>query len=273
MKEIKLSISNIAWDQKTDTDIYQFLMEQGFSGIEIAPTRFFQTPYENTEHIRQIAENLKLNYDLSISSMQSIWYGRSEKLFGDQSEREKLLAYTRQAVDFATACNCRNLVFGCPNNRIMPEGAAIEDAISFFSTLGTYAGKHDCVIALEPNPTIYGTNFMTTTKETFQVVRAINSEGIKMNLDIGAMIYNGESVADLEGNEDLIHHVHISEPYLKQIQPRILHRQIVQWLQTMEYRHFLSIEMANAGDPDAVKNICIYVKSLFEAGTGGKYER
>ncbi|KAF5053345.1 Xylose isomerase-like TIM barrel [anaerobic digester metagenome] len=266
MKEIRLSISNIAWDQSADMDMYPFLMEQGFCGIEIAPTRFFQTPYEKTEQIRQIAETLQANYNLCISSMQSIWYGRSEKLFGNQAEREKLLAYMRQAIDFATACNCRNLVFGCPKNRIVPEGAAIEDAVSFFSIVGAYAKKHDCVIALEPNPTIYGTNFMTTTKETVQVVRAINSDGIKVNLDIGAMIYNGESVADLVENEDLIHHVHISEPQLKQIQPCNLHRQIIQWLQAVEYRHFLSIEMANIGDLDAVKKTCIYVKSLLTQG-------
>lgn len=54
-------------------------------------------------------------------SMQSIWYGRTEKLFGTEEERNLLLDYTKSAVDFAAAIGCKNLVFGCPKNRCIPE--------------------------------------------------------------------------------------------------------------------------------------------------------
>ena len=80
---MKLSISNIAWLTEDDEQIYAFLKEQGFIGIEIAPTRIFpQDPYDNLEKAQDFAINLKQNYNLNISSMQSIWYGRTEKIFG-----------------------------------------------------------------------------------------------------------------------------------------------------------------------------------------------
>ena len=38
--------------------------------------------------------------------MQSIWFGRQERLFGSEEEREILIDYTKKAVDFAVAIQC-----------------------------------------------------------------------------------------------------------------------------------------------------------------------
>ena len=38
---MKLSISNIAWSDKYDKEMYQFLYKNQIEGIEIAPTRIF----------------------------------------------------------------------------------------------------------------------------------------------------------------------------------------------------------------------------------------
>lgn len=38
---MKLSISNIAWSAEHDAAMYKFLQQEGFSGLEIAPTRIF----------------------------------------------------------------------------------------------------------------------------------------------------------------------------------------------------------------------------------------
>lgn len=45
---MKLSISNIAWSPQVDDEMYRFLQEAGYSGIEIAPTRLFpDAPYDH----------------------------------------------------------------------------------------------------------------------------------------------------------------------------------------------------------------------------------
>ena len=80
---MKLSISNIAWSSENDIEMYRFLQEMGFQGIEIAPTRVFPfSPYDNISDAKVWAETLQKKYSLLIPSMQSIWFGHSEKIFG-----------------------------------------------------------------------------------------------------------------------------------------------------------------------------------------------
>ena len=115
---MNLSISNIAWASDYDAQMYPFLKEIGYQGLEIAPTRIFlDHPYTYIAEAKEYAEQLRDNYDLVIPSMQSIWYGRQEKIFGDAKDRKTLIEYTRKACEFANAIGCKNLVFGNPRNR------------------------------------------------------------------------------------------------------------------------------------------------------------
>ena len=67
---LKLSISNIAWSTENDIEMYRFLQETGFQGLEIAPTRIFpHNPYNHVSEARIWAEKLKDNYSLVIPSM------------------------------------------------------------------------------------------------------------------------------------------------------------------------------------------------------------
>lgn len=120
---MNLSISNIGWMEDQDNLIYKMMNQYGFSGLEIAPTRIFpEAPYDKLEEARNWADKLKKLYGFSVPSMQSIWYGRREGIFGTEEEFQTLIAYTKKAVDFAMAIGCGNLVFGCPKNRNIPEG-------------------------------------------------------------------------------------------------------------------------------------------------------
>ena len=74
---MKLSVSNIAWSSENDASMYNALKDIGFNGLEIAPTRIFvDAPYDNITAAAEWSRNIYKNYGLSISSMQSIWYGR-----------------------------------------------------------------------------------------------------------------------------------------------------------------------------------------------------
>ena len=158
---MKLSISNIAWDSAIDEDMYQYLFEHGIEWIEIAPTRIVSDkPYENVERSLKIINSIHKTYKLRIASMQSIWFGRTENLFGTEAERDSLIRYTKKAINYAKAIGCKNLVFGCPRNRIMEDKSRYHIAVEFFLRLGEYAKDSGIVIALEPNPVIYNTNFI-----------------------------------------------------------------------------------------------------------------
>ena len=195
--------------------------------------------------------------------MQSIWFGLSQKIFGTEEERAFLVDYTKKAVDFARTAGIGNLVFGCPKNRDTCGKDVTSAAVSFFSEIGGYAAEHGTVIALEPNPPIYGTDFLNTTALAFAFCRAVSNPGLMVNVDLGTVIENGESLAVVSENLSLVNHVHISEPYLAPIKKRPLHAALRRVLEEGGYNKFVSIEMKNAGDAAFVKQACSYVREVF----------
>ena len=262
---MNLSISNIAWSADYDDKMYIFLSKNNFKGLEIAPTRIFpDAPYDNLIEGKRFAYKLKEEYNLEISSMQSIWFGIAESIFGSGADRQKLVDYTKKAVDFACEINCANLVFGCPKNRTVPSDMVLEGylpvAYDFFNNIGNYAAACGICIAIEPNPPIYNTNFVNTSVEAFEICRRLNNPGIKINADLGTFIYNNENIEIFKDNVDLINHIHISEPYLGPIEERELHGK----LKDLEYKKFLSIEMANTNNIELVKNIILYIKEIYD---------
>ena len=57
---MNLSISNIAWTSDNDVQMYAFLKETGYNGLEIAPTRLFiDHPYTHIEEAQIVGERLR----------------------------------------------------------------------------------------------------------------------------------------------------------------------------------------------------------------------
>ena len=264
---MRLSISNIAWAFENDLSVYALMKDLAFEGLEIAPTRIFsELPYSKLLAAAEWCEKMLREHGLCIPSMQSIWYGRKENFFNSAEERDALMRYTEAAIDFAQAIGCRNLVFGCPKNRAVPEGLSESEArriaVDFFKKLGGYAVAHGTVIGIEANPAIYGTNFINRTEEALSLIKEVDSDGVRLNLDVGTMVANDESLDVLCGNIHLVNHVHISEPYLKPIQRRSLHAELLSMLAESGYAGFVSIEMGKVDDLEEIKKAMRYVKEI-----------
>ena len=261
---MKLSISNIGWEPGSDTVIYDAMKHMGYSGLEIAPTRIFpETPYEHKKEASDWAKQIYSDHGFSISSMQSIWYGRKEKLFGTDQEREILSDYTMKAVDFAEAIKCGNLVFGSPSNRKLTENDDPKKAIPFFKKLGDYAKEKGTVIAVEANPPIYNTNYINDTASALDLINAVGSDGFRLNLDIGTMIANNEAIDVLQDRIHLINHVHVSEPFLQCIQNRLLHRELASILKESGYSGYVSIEVSRQDQIQSLIAMMEYTKEIF----------
>lgn len=260
---MKLSVSNIGWTAQQDEEMYTWLQNQGFQGIEIAPTRLFsEQPYDHKAAAANMAEQLHAMYHLQIPSMQSIWYGMMQRIAGSLKERATLYEYTKQAIDFAAACGCRNLVFGCPKNRTISTEADVLVNEQFLWDIAQAADMCHVVIGLEANPPVYQTNYINTTSQAVEVLRRLNHPALKLNLDYGTILSNEEPLDIVENNLDLISHVHISEPGLKSLRRREGHRTLRQLLE-QRYTGFVSLEMARPQDPDELKKSCLYLKEVF----------
>lgn len=260
---LKFAISNIAWQAENDRAVYEYMQTSEFAGLEAAPTRLFAAePYAHTAELRELAASLREEYGLTVCSLQSIWYGRTEQIFGTAAERAALLDYTKEAIRFAVAGDCGNLVFGCPKNRSIHSAADIAVGIEFFRAIGEYAAEQGTVVALEANPDIYGTNWLNHTDEAVAFCREVASPGIRVNFDLGTVIHNGEDLTECFDNIELVNHVHISEPYLKRIEQRSLHRELLDGLRDAGYDRFVSVEMGTQDNVADVYRTIDYVSGL-----------
>lgn len=261
---MKLSISNIGWAEENDISVYGLMKKYAFQGLEIAPTRIFpERPYDKSSEAEVWSKQLKNEFGFCVPSMQSIWYGRQEKIFGTDEERKILLDYTKKAIDFAATIGCKNLVFGCPRNRNLPDGADESVAIVFFKELGEYAYSKGTIIGMEANPPIYNTNFINDTESALNLIGEVDSKGFLLNLDLGTMIQNEEDVSELFGKVNLINHVHISEPGLKPIEERPIHRELKALLEKEGYDGFISIEMGKVDNLAILEEKINYVRGIF----------
>ena len=60
---MRLSVSNIGWAAENDEKIFGIMKENGYSGLEIAPTRIIpDNPYDHTETISQFAAQIREKY-------------------------------------------------------------------------------------------------------------------------------------------------------------------------------------------------------------------
>ena len=264
---MKLSISNIAWTSEQDSDVYALMQKYGYRGLEIAPTRIFQErPYDSLIQAETWAKSLKETLGFEIPSMQSIWFGRSEKLFGTNEEQDSLISYTKKAIHFASAIGCKNLVFGCPKNRNFPENADWNDGIAFFKQIGDYAYSKGTVIGMEANPSIYGTNYINDTASALDLIKSVNSKGFLLNLDVGTMVQNQEHLQVLDKNMGFINHVHVSEPHLRPLEKRKLHSTLANILNNNHYQGYVSIEMGCQQDMQVLEECMAYIKEIFGDG-------
>jgi sugar phosphate isomerase/epimerase len=181
--------------------------------------------------------------------MQALLFGTTGlNVFGDNKGQEAMLDHLRAVCRIGAGLGAIRLVFGSPKNRDrtgLSDAQALDQAVTFFRRVGTIAKEHGVLVCLEPNPTRYGANFMTTSAETAHVVEAVGLGTIRMQFDTGALTINGESPeAVLEYSARLIGHVHASEPDLVPLgdgvtDHRLMHKALSHHLP----KHLVSIEM------------------------------
>lgn len=262
---MNLAISNLAWNKDDNIKMYEFISNSGFQGLEIAPTKLFSNrPYNCIKEAVKYKAFLKKEYNLKVVSLQSIWYGKNDTIFGSQEERKNLYNYTKEAIEFSNALECPNIVFGCPKNRIIKNANQWDIAVEFFSNIGEAAFKHGVFIAIEPNPRIYNTNFINTTNEAIKFCNCIQSKGLKVNLDFGTIIENKEIISFSQNDINLINHVHISEPNLKLIKERDEHYKLKKVLLKYNYKKFISIEMGDGNNLKDIKKTIEYIGRVFK---------
>lgn len=268
---MKTAISNIAWSAEEDERIYSLLSEIGDVGLEIAPKRIWDNPYRQSDlNIAAFNNNLR-RHGVPVVAMQSLLFGHPElEVFGNTSSQTEL--YLKKAILLTAKLGAKSLVFGSPKNRRIGElnnNTAKQYALKFFDSLGSFASQQDVYFCLEPNPKEYGTDFITTTAEAVELIKEINNPGLKLNIDMGTMLLNGEEIDKIIPLAvPYAGHFHISEPFLGSIQPNYdLHRSVADLLVKSRYEGWVSVEMksGNVGGQNisTIRSTLEFVRSVY----------
>jgi sugar phosphate isomerase/epimerase len=275
------SASNIAWAWSDRLAAYEILARHDFHGLEIAPSLFFaqsKSPFlPSDSDIKQRLNELK-GFDLEIVSMQSVLFGSDEaRLFGSNSQFESFMVAIKNALILAGKLGIPNVVFGCPKNRIIPDSLSRSEAIGLaaevFTRIGDLAKEAGTAVSLEPNPQIYGTNFLNTFKETHKFIETVDHPAITMMLDTGGLSAANE-LEDVLGSDcqllGKLNHVHISEPYLSPA-PKSSYEfeKVLEVLQDNDYSKAISIEMKRTSK--SLEDLELSVQKIYSAVQRNKY--
>jgi D-psicose/D-tagatose/L-ribulose 3-epimerase len=141
------------------------------------------------------------------------------------------------------------MVFGSPKNRrrdSLPFEAACDIAVPFFRSLGKIADDCGTWLCIEPNPTDYGCDFITTAAEGQALVTAVDQPGFGLHLDAAGMTLSNDSSDVIVNAGAWLRHFHISEPHLAPLAPKTAvsrHADFAHALARARYPGWTSIEM------------------------------
>jgi sugar phosphate isomerase/epimerase len=269
---MKLAISNIAWQPDEDRAVIGLMHEYGVTGIEIAPTKIWQNPLAATDaDIRSYAARWKKE-GITVSSMQALLYGQPQlRIFESRENRLLTIEYLRKIIHIGGLLGASALVFGSPKNRLinnLPQSEVKEVATEFFTAVGKLAFDEGCVFCIEPNPTDYGCDFITTSTQAVELVRQVNHPGFGLHLDAAGMTMSNEDISkQLPRAMAGLCHFHISEPGLKPVGTGgVDHVLIANLFKASRYAHWHSIEMRhqeNQGNLTAIAETLKFVQKTY----------
>lgn len=261
---MKLAVSNIAWPVNKRNEAYTLLYEKGITGLEIAPALFLNEssdPFNPTDDEVNQAMRAAEKAGLHLVSMQSLLFGANNvALFEGEAKLEAFIQSMESAILLAGRLGIPNLVFGSPRQRNIPDGLSHNDAkdiaLSVFRRLGDLAGSVGTKLGMEPNPSVYGTNFLTRMDDAFAFVEQVNHPNITLILDVGALHLNNdfdevEIIAQNAAGK--ISHVHFSEPYLAPAPSNATDAvHVLETMSKIKYHGWLSIEMKKTDDGNLI---------------------
>ena len=258
---MRLAISNIAWDTCEDEAVATLLQRFAIDAIDIAPGKYFPEPASAADADIAQVKSWWAERGIEITGMQALLFGTTGlNVFGTTASQAAMLKHLAAVCRIGAGLGATRLVFGSPKNRDrsgLSDQEALEVAIPFFRHLGDIAQASGVTICLEPNPTCYGANFMTTSAETAQVVKCVAHPAIQMQLDTGALTINGEGPLEvLHDCAALIGHVHASEPDLLPLgDGGTEHGQMAVALSQYLPTHVVTIEMVATKDESHLVSI------------------
>lgn len=271
---MKLSVSNIAWENKNLEEHLELLKDLKCDGVEIAPSCIWKEPANVKNEEAKELRKLVYKYNLSIPALHALLFTRPDLgLFGDEAARKKTSNYLKKIISLAEMLDAKILVYGSPKSRRMGDKKYSECysmALEIFKGVGDEAEKRGRIFCIEP----LGTSeceFIQNSDEGFNLVKDVASPGFGLHLDAKAMIDSREDFGSVfQKYGKVVKHFHAGDPGIAP--PGYTgfdHSVIGRAMKNSGYQGFLSIEMKREfGETKAmVKNAVGYVRKNYFLNT------
>lgn len=212
----RISVSNIAWPADADREAVRLAADIGYTGIEIAPAKtFVGWPNPDLAAVASYRRELA-SLALAIPALQGILFARPDcTLFGSEEQRGNLRKHLSTVARIAGVLGARACVFGAPRQRdpgTLAPAEAESIAVEFLRSVGPAFQREGCALAFEANAARYGCRFIEHTAEAIALVRKVDHPGIRLQIDTGTLLIDGDDAASLAAAVPLAAHFHASEP-------------------------------------------------------------
>lgn len=247
---LPLAVSNIAWPADEEATVANTLLSLGINFVEIAPTKVFRDPTATSSAEQRAYSQFWADHNISIVAFQSMLFGRADlQIFGSPSVRAETAEVLSRFIELAGALEAGVLVFGSPKNRIVPTEMGLEEAndvaVDFFRALGQVATDNNTCFCIEPNPSVYDCNFITTAASGLDLVNTVDHPGFGLHLDAAGMTLQDDPLAhSIQDAASRLEHFHASAPNLGALEDSIVdHGAAANALREIHYAGYVSIEM------------------------------
>ena len=244
---MKLIISNLCWNFDENYKVINIIKKFNIRNIEISPNKIFNNNYA--------VKNIKKNQyfwrkeKIKFYSMQSILFNKKNAyLFGNKIQQKIFFNEIKKKIYLCKKIGVKVIVFGSPLNKKIFSERNLNNlnkiAYNCFKKISKVCKKYKIYFCIEANPKIYNCEYLNYTKDAIRLVKQINSNFFKLNLDLGTIIANKESFKNIiQEHIKLIGHVQISAPYLKDLMP--YKKTVVNFIKELKrnnYQKYISIE-------------------------------
>jgi len=192
-------------------DRFRLTRDSGFDYVE-----FWSWKDKDVAKIKELCES----NNLKIASFS----GDQEFSMVDENQREDYIAFVEKSIETAKLLKCRNLVIHSnalgENGEVinhysdLSHGKKIAVMYEVLKTLAPRAEAAEVTLVLEALNTHvdHAGNFLASTKEAAELVRFVNSSGIKILYDVYHMqIMEGNIISTLKEYIDAIGYIHIAD--------------------------------------------------------------
>lgn len=270
---MKLSVSNIAWENSELEEHLKLLRDLGCEGVELAPSCIWPEPVEVSQEERKRVRRLVQSSGLEVTAFHALLYTRPDlQLFKDKKSRQATVDYLKQLAQLCADLRGKALIFGSPKSRMKGDRdyeECLEWAAEAFREVAEEGKGLGVVLCIEPLPPKEA-DFIRNSAEGMALVERVNRSNFGLHLDAKAMVEadeNFEEAFQKYGRQ--ICHFHVGDPGLSPPgSTGVDHSRIGKALRRSGYNGYVSIEMRKGFGPsrEVVSKSVEYVRACYLNG-------